>query len=180
MSKQFRDGLNIVLVGPMGVGKTTIGRHLAKSLKMHFIDSDREIEHRMGVDVPLIFELEGESGFRKRESSVIEALTSQHDLVLATGGGAVLDARSRELMRRNSVVVYLSADVDHLLERTAKDTKRPLLQTDNPRERMQELLAFREPLYQEVADFMVNTGNRTVKAVIKEILAQIPIKCSPH
>ncbi len=84
MSKQFRDGLNIVLVGPMGVGKTTIGRHLAKSLKMHFIDSDREIEHRMGVDVPLIFELEGESGFRKRESSVIEALTSQHDLVLAT------------------------------------------------------------------------------------------------
>ncbi len=83
-------------------------------------------------------------------------------------------------MRRNSVVVYLSADVDHLLERTAKDTKRPLLQTDNPRERMQELLAFREPLYQEVADFMVNTGNRTVKAVIKEILAQIPIKCSPH
>ncbi len=173
LSKQLCDGLNIVLVGPMGVGKTTIGRHLAKNLKMRFVDSDREIERQMGVDVPLIFELEGESGFRKRESSVIEALTSQRNLVLATGGGAVLDARSRELMRRNSVVVYLSADVDRLLERTAKDTKRPLLQTDNPRERIQELLAFREPLYQEVADFMVNTGNRTVKTVIKEILAQI-------
>ncbi len=180
LSKQLCDGFNIVLVGPMGVGKTTIGRHLAKNLKMRFVDSDREIERQMGVDVPLIFELEGESGFRKRESSVIEALTSQRDLVLATGGGAVLDARSRELMRRNSVVVYLSADVDRLLERTAKDTNRPLLQTDNPRERIQELLAFRGPLYQEVADFMVNTGNRTVKTVIKEILAQIPKKCSPQ
>lgn len=179
MSKQFHEGLNVVLVGPMGVGKTTIGRHLAKSLKMRFIDSDREIERQMGVDVPLIFELEGESGFRKREYSVIEALTSQRDLVLATGGGAVLDARSRELMRRNSVVVYLRASIDHLLERTAKGTKRPLLQTDNPKARIQELLAFREPLYQEVADFTVNTGNRTVKAVIKEILAKIPIKCSP-
>ncbi len=173
MSKRCHDGLNVVLVGPMGVGKTTIGRHLAKSLKMRFVDSDREIERRTGVDVPLIFELEGESGFRKRESAVIEALTAQHNLVLATGGGAVLDARSRELMRRNSIVVYLSADVDHLLERTAKDTKRPLLQTDNPRARIQELLTFREPLYQEVADFMVNTANRTVKTVIKEILDQI-------
>ncbi len=157
----------------MGAGKTTIGRQLAKSLKMRFVDSDHEIEHRTGVDIPLIFELEGEEGFRKRESLMIEELTSKSDLVLATGGGAVLDPRSRELMHLNGVVVYLSASIDHLLKRTGKDSKRPLLKTEDPRGRMQELLMLRDPLYREVADFTVDTGGRSVKTVINELVEQI-------
>ncbi|MCF6217466.1 MAG: shikimate kinase AroK [Gammaproteobacteria bacterium] len=173
MSKLLHDRLNVVLVGPMGAGKTTIGRQLAKSLKMRFVDSDHEIEHRTGVDIPLIFELEGEAGFRKRESSMIEELTAKAGLVLATGGGAVLDPHSRELMRLNSVVVYLSADIDHLLKRTGKDSKRPLLKTEDPRARMQQLLTLRDPLYREVSDFTVDTGSRSVKAAIKEIVEQI-------
>ncbi len=173
MSKLLHGRLNVVLVGPMGAGKSTIGRQLAKSLKMRFVDSDHEIEHRTGVDIPLIFELEGEEGFRKRESLMIEELTSKADLVLATGGGAVLDPRSRELMRLNGVVVYLSASIDHLLKRTGKDSKRPLLKTEDPRGRMRELLMLRELLYREVADFTVDTGGRSVKTVINEIVEQI-------
>ncbi len=173
MSKLLHDRLNVVLVGPMGAGKTTIGRQLAKSLKMRFVDSDHEIEHRTGVDIPLIFELEGEAGFRKRESSMIEELTSQAGLVLATGGGAVLDSRNREQMRLNGIVVYLSANIDHLLKRTGKDSKRPLLNTEDPRGRMQELLTLRDPLYREVADFTVDTGGRSVKTVINEIVDRV-------
>ena len=173
MSKQFLGKSNIVLVGPMGVGKTTIGRHLAKNLKLRFKDSDREIEKRTGVDIPLIFELEGEVGFRKRESAVIESLCSEGALVLATGGGAVIDETSRRLMRDGGTVIYLCADVSHLLSRTSKDIKRPLLQTENPEQRIKDLLAARDPLYREMADLVVNTGDRSVKSVIKEILQRL-------
>lgn len=157
----------------MGVGKTTIGRHLAKSLKLRFKDSDREIEKRTGVDIPLIFELEGEAGFRKRESAVIESMCTEGALVLATGGGAILDAVSRKLMSDSGVVIYLCADVPHLLSRTSKDAKRPLLQTENPEQRIKDLLAARDPLYRDMADFVVNTGDRSVKSVIKEILQHL-------
>lgn len=171
--KQFHGKSNVVLVGPMGVGKTTIGRQLAKALRMHFKDSDREIEARTGVDIPLIFELEGEEGFRRRESSMVEELMDQGGLVLATGGGAVIDPANRQVMASKGVVIYLSADISQLLERTSKDTKRPLLQTANPEKRIRELVEARHPLYRDVATFMVNTGGRSVKSVIKEILRKL-------
>lgn len=171
--KQFRDTSNVVLVGPMGVGKTTIGRQLAKALRMQFKDSDREIEQRTGVDIPLIFEKEGEGGFRRRESQMIEELMWQGSLVLATGGGAVIDPDNRRVMAERGVVIYLCAEVAQLLERTAKDEKRPLLQTADPEKRIRELIEARHPLYSEVASFVVNTGGRSVKSVIKEILNKL-------
>jgi shikimate kinase len=160
---------NVILVGPMGVGKTTIGRQLAKALKIPFKDSDREIEQRTGVDIPLIFELEGESGFRKRESSMIAEIVEMPGVILATGGGAVLDSDNRDIMKRQGTVIYLCADIEYLVERTSKDAKRPLLQTEDPELKIKELLAHRDPLYREVADLIVNTGGRTVKSVVKEI-----------
>ena len=171
--KQFHDKSNVVLVGPMGVGKTTIGRQLAKALKMQFKDSDKEIEKRTGVDIPLIFELEGEEGFRRRESLMIEELMDQRGLVLATGGGAVIDPDNRREMSAKGVVVYLCADISYLLERTSRDAKRPLLQTVNPEKRIRELVKVRHPLYSEVASFVINTGGRSVKSVIKEILQKL-------
>ncbi len=170
VSRSFHGKPNIVLVGPMGVGKTTIGRQLAKSLRLKFKDSDREIEKRTGVDIPLIFELEGEEGFRRREAGMIEELSVQRGLVIATGGGAVINPLNRDVLSQNAAVIYLSADIEQLLERTSKDAKRPLLQTENPEQRIRELLMQRDPLYREVANIVVNTGGRSVKAVIKEIV----------
>ncbi|MBM2829581.1 MAG: 3-dehydroquinate synthase [Gammaproteobacteria bacterium] len=153
----------------MGSGKTTIGRKLEKKCKLQFFDSDHEIELRTGVKITLIFEIEGEAGFRKRESQMINELTSNSGIVLATGGGAILDPENRKYLSERGFVIYLRASIEQLLRRTAKDQKRPLLQTDNPRAKIEELLAERGPLYEEIANMIVDTDGRTVQKIIDEI-----------
>jgi shikimate kinase len=160
---------NIFLIGPMGAGKSTIGRRLARKLKLEFLDSDQAIENRTGARIALIFEIEGEEGFRKRESEIIDELTNQSGVVLATGGGAVLDPVNRQKLAERGLVVYLRAGLDKLLKRTARDTKRPLLNTDNPRERIKELLNTRTPLYEEIADLIVDTDKQPVSQIVEEI-----------
>ena len=161
---------NVFLVGPMGAGKSTIGRQLARELKHEFVDSDREIEQRTGVDIPFIFDMEGEAGFRRREARVIDELTRRPDIVLATGGGAVLDPANRRHLASRGTVIYLRASVDQQLARTARDKKRPLLQTEDPRARLQELFREREPLYRSVADIVVETDGRSVRDVVRELV----------
>lgn len=160
---------NIFLVGLMGAGKTTVGRLLAKSLDKTFYDSDHEIERRTGVNIPLIFELEGEAGFRKRETQAITELAALQNVVLATGGGAVLSAENRQLLGSHGTVIYLRASVDELCHRTRGDRNRPLLQTGDPHERLQQLFAQRDPLYNEVADIVVDTGGQPVSAIVSQI-----------
>lgn len=160
---------NIFLIGPMGAGKTTIGRQLAKALGLEFMDSDHEIEHRTGASISLIFEVEGEQGFRRREREVIDDLTQRSGMVLATGGGAVLDPANRTHLAGRGQVVYLRASLEHLLKRTAKDRNRPLLQTEDPRARLQQILEVRDPLYREVADLVVETDRCSVRATLNLI-----------
>ncbi len=164
---------NVFLVGPMGVGKSTIGKQLAQLLRWTFKDSDKEIEARTGADIPLIFELEGEAGFRKREKNMIAELATESQLVLATGGGVVIFEENREQLKAHGHVVYLHATVDVLLERTAPCRNRPLLQTENPRARLEQIMTERHHLYKEVSDCIVETGNRTVRQVIKSICKQL-------
>ncbi|WP_303906413.1 shikimate kinase AroK [Thiohalomonas denitrificans] len=163
---------NVFLVGPMGAGKTTIGRQLAEVLGKSFKDSDHEIVRRTGARIPLIFEIEGEEGFRRREQDVIDALTAEKDLVLATGGGAVLKPENRAHLSGRGTVFYLFGSIDQLLRRTRRDRNRPLLQTDNPRARLEALMAERDPLYREVADAVIYTDERSVRSVVKEIVAR--------
>ena len=158
------------LVGPMGAGKSTIGRQLARSLHLTFLDSDREIEKRTGVDIPLIFELEGESGFRRREKDVIDTLSARPGIVLATGGGAVLDADNRRHLSSRGYVIYLHTSVEQQLKRIAHDKNRPLLQTADPRQRLVELMEFRDPLYREVADWTIETDGCRVRDVAQKII----------
>ena len=164
---------NLFLIGPMGAGKTTIGRQLAQLLHKTFIDADHEIEKRTGVSIPTIFDIEGEEGFRHRETTVIDDLSRERDIVLATGGGAVLRAENRELLRARGTVVYLRADLETLFERTRRDRNRPLLQTDDPRGKIQELLEAREPLYLETADIVVDTGQRPPSSVARDIVLRL-------
>ena len=161
------------LVGPMGAGKSTIGRQLARCLKLKFIDSDREIEIRTGVDIPLIFELEGESGFRKRERKVINELTAKPGIMLATGGGAVMDELNRQHLAARGRVIYLHTSVEQQLQRTAHDRNRPLLQTANPKQRLQELMAVRDPLYREIADWVIETDGCRVRDVVQQLVQKI-------
>lgn len=161
---------NIYLIGLMGVGKTTIGKQLAKALAMPFYDSDRAIEESTGVDIPTIFEFEGEEGFRNREQKMIQKLTQLQGIVLATGGGAILREENRKLLKENGFIVYLHCTVDRILERTRRDTQRPLLRTENPRKRLQQLFEQRQPLYLSCADFKVDTGILKTKTAIKHIL----------
>ncbi|MFP5381042.1 MAG: shikimate kinase [Gammaproteobacteria bacterium] len=169
MSKQD----NIFLVGLMGAGKTTVGRLLAKHYACVFRDSDHEIEARTGVKIPVIFEIEGEAGFRKREEAVIADLTALSGIVLATGGGAVLSAANRERLRQHGVVVYLRGTPEHLYERTRHDRNRPLLQTDNPLEKLRELYRVRDPLYREVADIVVDTGRQSVAGMTRLLCGKL-------
>lgn len=169
---------NIFLVGLMGAGKTTVGKLLAKALGKTFYDSDHEIERRTGVNIPLIFELEGEAGFRKREALAINELAHLDDVILATGGGAVLLEENRQVLANRGTVVYLRASVDELCHRTRGDRNRPLLQTENPRERLQSLYQQRDPLYLEVADMVIDTGGQPVGAIVSQIEHNLTCKHS--
>jgi len=156
----------VFLVGMMGAGKTTIGRSLAKMLNREFIDLDLALEERCGVPVAVIFEIEGEEGFRRRESQLLDEYSLRPGIVLATGGGAVLASRNRRVLKERGVVVYLRASSDDLYQRVARDRHRPLLQTADPRARVRELLAQREPLYEEVAGITFDTGSMPVPQVV--------------
>ena len=165
--------MRLFLIGPMGAGKSTLGRRLARALKLEFVDADQEIERRTGASIPLIFDVEGEAGFRRREKRLIEELTAREGIVLATGGGAVLDPDNRRLLAARGTVIYLKASIDQLLERTARDRHRPLLQTEDRRGRMEALMRQRGPLYEAVADLVVETTGRTARQVEREILRQL-------
>ncbi|HXX11230.1 MAG TPA: shikimate kinase [Burkholderiales bacterium] len=176
---------SVFLVGMMGAGKTSVGKLLARHLGKTFHDSDQVIEARTGVRISLIFELEGESGFRAREAAVIEELTALKDSVLATGGGVVLDARNRELLKTRGTVVYLRASVNELWNRTRHDRNRPLLQTGDPYTRLCELHAERDPLYREVASITVETGAQSLKSLVAKLEQRLerlqrPAPSSPH
>ena len=160
---------SIFLVGMMGAGKTSVGRVLAKRLQKSFYDSDQVIEDRTGVKIPVIFEIEGEAGFRVRESTVIDELTELRDIVLATGGGAVLIDLNRDRLRSRGTVVYLRATVRDLLNRTRHDKNRPLLQAADPRARLTELYEKRDPLYREVAHLIVDTGNQSLTSLVNRL-----------
>lgn len=157
----------------MGAGKTTVGRALAKKLNKRFIDSDHEIEARTGASIPLIFEIEGESGFRQREAEVIRDLTAQSDIVLATGGGAILRPENRTCLKERGTVIYLRASVNSILQRTSHDKNRPLLQTADPRQKLEQLTREREPLYLAVADFIIETGRPNVQSLVQTIISQL-------
>ncbi len=165
---------NIFLVGLMGSGKTTVGRALAKRLSMQFVDADHEVEARTGASIPLIFEIEGEASFRRREAEVIRDLTARTGIVLATGGGAVLDPQSRRYLKERGTVIYLRASVSSLLHRTLNDKNRPLLQTADPRKKLEELAHQREPLYREVAHITIDTGRPNAHAMVQAIISQLP------
>ncbi|MBI2383756.1 MAG: shikimate kinase AroK [Gammaproteobacteria bacterium] len=164
---------NIFLVGPMGAGKTTIGKRLAELLGMEFADSDHEIEVRTGVDIAYIFEKEGEAGFRKREQQAIADLTARGGLVLATGGGAVLLQENREHLAARGFVVYLHASIEQQLHRTGRTDNRPLLQVPNRREVLEQLIAQRDPLYREVADLVLETDGRNAKQLARAIVQHL-------
>ena len=160
---------NIFLVGLMGAGKTSVGRLLAKRFNKAFYDCDQEIERRTGVKIPVIFDIEGEQGFRARESVVLRELVALRDIVLATGGGAVLDAENRRMLAQNGTVIYLRARLEDLLQRTRHDRNRPLLQTADPRAKLGQLFEQRDPLYREVAALVVDTGNQNLRSLAHRI-----------
>jgi len=160
---------NIILIGMMGSGKTTVGRLLAKQLGQIFIDSDEEIQRRTGVTIPHIFDVEGEAGFRQRETSVLEDLAGRSGLVLATGGGAILNSHNRSVLKASGTIVYLKSSVHDLWQRTRHDTNRPLLQTADPRARLQELFEQRDPLYSEIADIVMHTGKQSVHVLLMRL-----------
>ena len=165
---------NIVLIGPMGSGKTTVGRRLAEVLKIDFYDADLEIIDKTGVSIDHIFDIEGEEGFRKRESSVLKDLCIKPNIVLATGGGAVLLERNREVIKKMGSVIYLSSSVDQILRRTSKSKTRPLLENStNRRKTILDIIEAREPFYREVASIIINTNGKKLKEVIKEIISTI-------
>lgn len=170
--RKFSSG-NLILVGMMGSGKTTMARLLARHFGMDFIDSDEEIQKRTGVTIPHIFDIEGEAGFRLRETAVIGDLMARDNMVLATGGGAVLAEQNREMLRQNGIVIYLKASVHDLWLRTRHDRNRPLLQTGDPRAKLTELYNQRDPLYREIADIVIQSGKQSVHALMLQLAEQI-------
>lgn len=164
---------NVILVGPMGAGKSTIGRLLAKELRLSFKDSDKEIEQRTGANIPWIFDVEGEAGFREREQAMLAELCQADGIVLATGGGAVLRPENRQALSSGGRVVYLHASVAQQLERTSRDRNRPLLRAADPGRVLSELMTIRDPLYREIADLVVETDERPPRIVVEEILERL-------
>ncbi|WP_338561263.1 shikimate kinase AroK [Acinetobacter sp. KS-LM10] len=175
-SKEFESLPNIYLVGPMGAGKTTVGRHLADLLQREFLDSDHEIERKTGATIPWIFEKEGEQGFRQRESLVIEELTSQKNLVLATGGGVVTQLINRNFLKSRGIVIYLYTPVEIQLQRTYRDKNRPLLQVENPEKKLRDLLQVRDPLYRDVAHYIIETNQGAARDLAQKILHLIEVE----
>ena len=157
----------------MGSGKTTVGKVVAKSLNYEFLDSDQEIEERAGANISWIFDVEGEEGFRDREESIIDELSLKSGIVLSTGGGAILRKESRDRLKHRGLIIYLKASAEQILKRTAKDTKRPLLQTENREKVVKDLVNKRDPLYQEIADITISTGSGKISEVTQNILLQI-------
>jgi len=164
---------NVFLVGPMGAGKSTIGRHLADELHLEFFDSDQEIERRTGADIAWIFDLEGEDGFRKREETIIHDLTDKQGIVLATGGGSVVSKAVRNRLSARGIVVYLQTTIDKQVARTQRDKRRPLLQNDDPEAVLTALAQERNPLYEEVADYVIDTDEQSARAVANQIIGKI-------
>ena len=169
-SKEFETLPNVYLVGPMGAGKTTVGRHLAELLGREFLDSDHEIERKTGATIPWIFEKEGEQGFRGRETTVIDELTARQNLVLATGGGVVTQAPNREFLKQRGIVIYLYTPVEIQLQRTYRDKNRPLLQVENPEKKLKDLLEARDPFYREVAHYIIETNQGAARDLAQKIL----------
>ncbi|XOV79692.1 MAG: shikimate kinase AroK [Aestuariibacter sp.] len=164
---------NIFLIGPMGAGKSTIGRHLADELHLDFYDSDQEIEKRTGADISWVFDLEGEEGFRDREEDVITDLTEKQGIVLATGGGSIVRSSVRNRLSARGIVVYLETTIDKQVARTQRDKRRPLLQNDNPEKVLVNLASERNPLYEEIADYTVSTDDQSARAVANAIINKI-------
>ena len=179
-SQDKRPSGNIILVGMMGSGKTTVGKMLARQLGKTFIDCDEEIQKRTGVKISHIFDVEGEEGFRQRETLVIQDLIKLDNIVLATGGGAVLKPDNREALKNNGIVIYLKSGIHDLWQRTRHDHNRPLLQTENPRAKLQELLEKRDSLYVEVADHIVHTGKQSVQTLISRLIKKINSPVDPY
>ncbi len=165
---------NIILIGPMGSGKSTIGSLIAKRLHRDFMDSDHYIEDRTGVDIARIFDVEGEQGFRDRESKALIDLLSQSDRVIATGGGSVLRQENQRLLKQKGYIVFLDTTVNQQMQRLRRDKKRPLLQTENPRERLEALLAERRPIYLDLADLTIKTDKRVARRLAADIINQLP------
>lgn len=164
---------NIYIVGPMGAGKSTIGRQIAQQLHLEFVDSDTEIERRTGAEIAWVFDVEGEDGFRKREADVISDLTEQQGIVLATGGGSIISKDVRNKLSARGFVVYLETTIDKQVARTQRDKRRPLLRSDNPRQVLEDLAGERNPLYEEIADLTVHTDDQSAKLVAKEIIDKL-------
>ncbi|NNM79331.1 MAG: shikimate kinase [Gallionella sp.] len=173
-NRKFASG-NLILVGMMGAGKSTMGRVLAKHTGKLFVDSDVEIQERTGVTIPHIFDVEGEDGFRQRESSAIQAILDGNNVVLATGGGAILSEGNRALLQGGGIVIYLQANVNELWQRTRHDKNRPLLQTENPHAKLTELFGQRDPLYREIADVVIQTGRQSVHSLMLQLVDKLDI-----
>lgn len=161
---------NIFLIGPMGAGKSSVGKHLAHQLNMDFYDTDEEIENRTGVEIGWIFDIEGEAGFRKRETSVIKELIKLPNIVLATGGGSILEPENREILASNGTIIYLEVSLDYQQHRTINESRRPLLRVKNRQEILEKLYHERSPLYESIADYKVHTDNRSIREVSDEII----------
>lgn len=170
----------VVLVGPMGAGKSTIGRMLAKELGYRFLDSDRIIEERCGANIPWIFDVEGEDGFRQRETAMLDELSEAPGTVLATGGGAVMRPENHPLLKKDSVVVYLKTSIEQQVERTRKDRNRPLLQNDDPEAVLRRLFELRDPLYTSLADIVMFTDRKSPRLVVRQLVNRINPRTPRH
>jgi shikimate kinase len=165
---------NIILIGPMGSGKSTIGNIIARRLHRDFQDSDHFIEERTGVDIARIFDVEGEQGFRDRETNALNELLSENNRVIATGGGSVLRHENQQMLKQKGFIVFLDTSINQQMQRLRRDKKRPLLQTENPRERLESLLAERRPIYLDLADLAVKTDRRMARRLAADIINQLP------
>ena len=168
------DQRNIILIGPMGSGKSTIGNIIARRLHREFQDSDHFIEERTGVDIARIFDIEGEQGFRDRESNALSELLSQNNRVIATGGGSVLREENQKLLKQRGYIIFLDTSVNQQMQRLSRDKKRPLLQTENPRQRLEALFVERRPIYLDLADLAVKTDKRVARRLASDIINQLP------